>query len=89
MIIIDIDSATPSSTRENVSASSSQIYEYDVGKLLESNVDLHKHSREHKHRILTTEPSSDSSLYPRTRPCMSSANQQFQPSWLKQYPWLH
>jgi hypothetical protein len=35
------------------------------------------------------EPNPNASSYLRTRPCESSALSQFQPSWLKQYPWLH
>ena len=36
-----------------------------------------------------TEPSPDSSFYPLTCPCGSSAYRQFQPVWLKLHPWLH
>ena len=46
-------------------------------------------SRDDKYRILTTEPSSDPSTYPRTRPYKTSSFRQFQPSWTKQQPWLH
>ena len=40
-------------------------------------------------RILTAEPNRNPSTYPRTRPYPSSSLRQFQPSWMKQYPWLH
>ena len=50
---------------------------------------MHQLSRENKHRILTTEPDSDPSSFPRTRPSESVPYRQFQPNWLKQYPWLH
>ena len=63
--------------------------EYDVGKLLDLHVDLKQLSREDKYRLLKTEPTSNTSSYPRTRPHPSSSLRQFQPSWLKQYPWLH
>ena len=56
---------------------------------MQSHVDLHQLSRENKHRVLTTEPDSDPSSFPRTRPSNSVSYRQFQPSWLKQYPWLH
>ena len=46
-------------------------------------------SRDHQYKILRTEPSHDASMYPRTRTCETGSYRQFQPSWLKQYPWLH
>ena len=52
-------------------------------------VDLNQLSREDKYRVLKTNPDSDASSYLRTRPCESSSYRQFQPSWLKQYSWLH
>ena len=63
--------------------------ECDIGKLLDSGIDLQKLSREEKYRILTTNPSLDPSSYPRTRPYASGSFRQFQPDWLRQYPWLH
>ena len=63
--------------------------ECDIGKLLELHTDMHQLSRENKYCIVTLEPNPDASSYPCTRPCESSAFRQFQPSWLKQYPWLH
>ena len=63
--------------------------ECDIGKLLELHTDMHQLSRENKYHIVTLEPNPDASSYPRTRPCESSAFRQFQPSWLKQYTWLH
>lgn len=38
---------------------------------------------------MTHEPSSNASSYPCTRPYGSGSYRQFQPSWLKQHPWLH
>ena len=62
--------------------------ECDIGKLLDSGIDLQKLSRDENYCILTTNPSLDTSSYPRTRPYASgsfaSSNQ-----WLKQHPWLH
>ena len=42
-----------------------------------------------EYRILTREPNADPSAYPRTRLYESGAYRQFQPTWLKSYPWLH
>ena len=57
---------------------------------MQSHDDLNELSQEHKHRVLTTEPDHDTSSYPRTRPPGSDPYcRQFQPSWLKQHPWLH
>ena len=39
--------------------------------------------------ILVQEPNSNASSYPRTRHYESGSYRQFQPSWLKQHPWLH
>ena len=63
--------------------------EYDIGKLLDSAIDVHNLSREHKYRILTKEPNPDPLSYPRNRQYGSVSFRQFQPAWLKQYPWLH
>ena len=63
--------------------------ESDIGKLLESSIDLHSLSREAKHRIFATEPNPDPTCYPHSRPHASGAFLQFQPTWMKQYPWLH
>ena len=68
----------------------SQSLENDIGKLVQSHDDLNELSREHNHRVLTTEPDRDTSSYPRTRPSDSDPyHHQFQPSWLKQHPWFH
>ena len=68
---------------------SSFVVDCDIGKLVKSQTDLHMLSPEDKYCILTTEPNSNTSSYPRTRPCASSAYRRFQPAWLKQHPWLH
>ncbi len=39
----------------------------DIGKLQRSRIVLRQLSRDKKYKILTTEPASDSSSYPRTR----------------------
>ena len=68
----------------------SQSLENDIGKLVQSHDNLNELSQEHKHCVLTTEPDHDTSSYPRTRPPGSDPYcRQFQPSWLKQHPWLH
>ena len=56
---------------------------------MQSHDDLHQLSQENKYRVLTTEPDSNTSSFPRTRPSNSCSYRQFHPSWLKQYPWLH
>ena len=56
---------------------------------MELGLDLKKISRDDKYRVLTNEPNPDASSDPRTRPGASDSYRQFQPSWLKQYPWLH
>ena len=71
------------------SSSQSSYFECDIGKLLSSHVDLQQLSRHEKYQLLRTEPNSDPSVYSRTRPYPSSSFRQFQPSWMKQYPWLH
>ena len=63
--------------------------ECDIGKLLELKFNVTTLSREEKYRILTREPNTDASSYPRTRASASAAFRQFQPSWLKSFPWLH
>ena len=62
--------------------------EYDIGKIIESNLSLHDISRDMKYKILKLEVNPDVSCYPR-RPYNSGSSRQFQPAWKKQYPWLH
>ena len=66
--------------------STSALMECDIGKLMEAHTGLHQLSQENKYRIVTMQLDSDTSSYPRTHPCESSAFRHFQPSWLKQYP---
>ena len=56
---------------------------------MQSHDDLHQLSLENKYYVLTTEPNSDLSSFPRTRSSNSQPYRQFQPFWLNQYPWLH
>ena len=56
---------------------------------MQSHDDLHQLSQENKYHILKTEPNSDPSSFPRTRSSESQPYRHFQPSWTKQYPWLH
>ena len=63
--------------------------ECDVGKLKNDRVDLQQLTRDNKYRLLISQPNSDPSFYPRTRPYLSSTTQQFLPSWLSRHPWLH
>ncbi len=71
--------STPSTTR----------FECDIGDLLKSDVKIQQLSRDKKYLLITTEPNCNASTYPRTRPNESRSYRQFQPSWMKQYPWLH
>ena len=64
-------------------------HECDIGKLITAGIVLSQLPRDRKYSVLKTEPSEDASTYPRTRPCESGSYRQFQPSWLKNYPWLH
>ena len=57
--------------------------------MLVFNVNIHSLSRTEKYKILTTEPDPNPRSYPRTQPYASGAFRQFNPSWLKKYPWLH
>ena len=54
--------------------------ECDVGKLKNDRVDLHQLSRDDKYRLLTSQPNSDPSSYPRTRPYTTSSFRRFLPS---------
>ena len=63
--------------------------ECDVGKLKNDRVDLHQLSRDDKYRLLTSQPNSDPSSYPRTRPYTTSSFRRFLPSWCSGRPWLH
>ncbi len=61
--------------------------ECDIGKILHlRSGSLRDLSREEKYCILSKDPNSDVSVYPRTRPYGSGAFRQFQPSWLAQFP---
>ena len=66
-----------------------QSLESDIGKLMELNTDFRKLDREVRYCILTQEPNPDPRAYPRKRLHEGQAKRQFQPSWLKSYPWLH
>ena len=83
--------STCTSSQSTSSASSLSVpaLERDIGKLVQLRFDLHQLSRENKYCILTTEPDSDLSSFPRTRPSDTGPYRRFLPSWLKQYPWLH
>ena len=78
------DSPPPIGPLPSVTAS-----ECDIGKLLLSNVNISTRSREDKYKILIAESNPDPRSYPRTRLYASGPYRQFNPAWLKQYPWLH
>ena len=87
--LIDGGISDPLIVSSTQSTPSSSQFECDIGKLLDLHVDLHQLSRDEKYQILKTEPNSDPSVYPRTRPYPTSTLRQFHPSWMNQYPWLH
>ena len=64
-------------------------FECDIGKLLAEGTNLSQLPRDHKYRVLKTEPNPDAAKYPRTRSSESDCFRQFQLWRLKQYPWLH
>ena len=86
---ISCPQAVNMSSSPSASSSSPLELECDVGKFLDLKVNLQQLSRDEKYKILTAEPNSDPTVYPHTRPYQSSSLRQFQPSWLKQYPWVH
>ena len=65
------------------------IQNWDIGKLIYSNVKLNDLSREEVYGILTCEPPMAKSVYPRMCQSESGSFHQFQPSWVKQFSWLH
>ena len=74
---------------EHTPLSESTTLECDIGKLLAEGINLSQLSRDHKYRVLRTEPNPDAATYLRT--CSSDLDSfcQFEPTRLKQYPWLH
>ena len=60
----------------------------DIGKLLESHVNIHGISRDDIYRLIMTEPDANPSHYPRTEQSTGSSRQ-FQPLWIKKFPWIH
>ena len=85
----DSDGHPNESGESDVRSEGESLVGCDIGKLQDSHISLQQLSRYDKYRILTTEPNCDPLSYPRTRPYLSSSLRQFQPSWMKQYPWLH
>lgn len=62
----------------------------DIRRLLAEKIDLKQMSRSAIYQILTSEPNTDSSSYPRTQQTPSSPYlRQFQPEWVQSFPWLH
>ena len=79
---------SPASNSDDTPSPSTS-FECDIGKLLAEGTNPPQLPREHKYRVLTTEPNPDAAKYPRTRSSESDCLRQFQPWRLKQYPWLH
>lgn len=73
----------------NTSSGDVLLHDWDIGKLIASNAKLGNLCREEVYGILTCEPPMATSEYPRTRQSESGSFRQFQPSWVKQFPWLH
>ena len=84
--MVDINASAVNSN--SVGAATVAVTECDIGKLLLSGINVQRLNREHILKILSCEPNPNAS-YPRTRPYGSGSYRQFQPSWLKQHPWLH
>ena len=83
LINVDVGSAADVGYTTSLSPSTSlSDHNCDIGKLVAEGVVLSQLSRDHKYRVLKTEPSQDASTYRRTRPCESSSYRQFQPTWL-------
>ena len=62
----------------------------DIGKLLLQKTDLKQIGRFVMYQILTSDPNTDSSSYPRTQQTSSSPYlRQFKPEWVQSFPWLH
>ena len=61
----------------------------DIGKLIRSGVNVQRLGREQLYNIFTHESNKDLACYPRTRLCESDCYRQFQPTWVKKYPWIH
>ena len=68
-----------SASSSDYSTTSSINAEYDISKLLDTNVNLHSLNREHKYNILAKEPNHDLSIYPRGQLCGSASIRRFQP----------
>jgi len=84
--MVDINASTVETS--SAVAATVAVTECDIGKLLLSGINVQNLNREHIFKILSCEPNSNAS-YPRTQPYGSGSYRQFQPSWLKQHPWLH
>lgn len=62
----------------------------DIGRLLAQKTNLKQIGRLAMYQILTGDPNTDSSSYPRTQQTSSSPYlRQFQPEWVRSFPWLH
>ena len=84
-----VDRINASAVNSNsVAAATVAVTECDIGKLLLSGINVQRLNREYIFKILSCEPIPNAS-YPRTRPYGSGSYRQFQPSWLRQHPWLH
>ena len=81
-----ITSAVLESTHRHTTVGDCQC---DMGKLLDSGVNIKALSRDEKYRLLTAEPSPSQTAYPFSRPCPSSCLRRFRPDWVKHWPWMH
>ena len=61
--------------------------EYDISKIMESDVNFKNLGRDMIYRILTAEINPEVSCYPHR--AYARYFRQFQPAWKKQYSWLH
>ena len=84
----------PGLSEEQMNSSSGDvlIQDWDIGKLIHSNVKLNNLNRvggSQVYGILTCEPPMAASVYTRTSQSESGSFCQIQPSWAKQFTWLH
>ena len=83
-------SSDPSSSRDDDDYDGDDLFGiHDIGRLLHNNFNLHSTSRDHKYLILMSETDPNPMVYPRSKQPGSKTFRQFQPEWLRQYPWLH
>ena len=81
--------ASPTTSCTCLPSESKSVSSLDIGKLLATDTRIvSKLIRDERYCILTSPTDPNPLHYPRTRCHGSSSFRQFQPGWIKQYPWL-